>query len=37
MTDYLEELGMAYREDLSLANPESCGRMFRAITSPENL
>lgn len=33
MTDYLEELDMAYREDLSLADLRSCGKLFRTVTS----
>jgi hypothetical protein len=33
MTDYLEELDMAYREDLSLADLDSCGTLFRIVTS----
>jgi hypothetical protein len=31
MADYLEELGMAYREQLTVGSLRSCGRLFRAI------
>ena len=33
MAEYLEELGMAYREDLSLTDVESCGKLFRRIAT----
>jgi hypothetical protein len=36
MTDYLEDLDMAYREDLSLADVESCGTLFRRVSTKKN-
>lgn len=33
MLEYLEELDMAYREDLTVADLSSCGKLFRSVRS----
>ena len=35
MAEYLEELDMAYREDLTVADLSSCGKLFRSVRSSE--